>query len=56
MEDAYNIGDVTFRQIRSEAERKRDAIISIIDKAYKECPHSEAVPHAIYEAIAEHIR
>jgi hypothetical protein len=45
-----------FRPIRSEAERKRDAIISIIDKAYKECPHSEAVPHAIYEAIAEHIR
>lgn len=45
-----------FRPIRSEAERKRDAIISIIDKAYKECPHREAVPHAIYEAIAEHIR
>lgn len=45
-----------FRPISTEAERKRDAIISIIDKAYKECPHSEAVPHAIYEAIAEHIR
>lgn len=45
-----------FRPTRSEAERKRDAIISIIDKAYKECPHGDTVPHAIYEAIAEHIR
>lgn len=45
-----------FRPIRSEAERKRDAIISIIDKAYKDCPHSDAVSHAIYEAIADHIR
>lgn len=47
---------IEFRPVRSEAERKRDAIISIIDKAYKDCPHSDAVSQAIYEAIAEHIR
>lgn len=27
MEDAYNIGDVIFRPIRTEAERKRDAVV-----------------------------
>ncbi|CAH5464586.1 hypothetical protein AI2941V1_0282, partial [Enterobacter cloacae] len=45
-----------FRPIRSEADKKRDSIISMIEKAYKDCPHSDAVPQAIYEAIAEHIR
>ncbi|WP_148244815.1 hypothetical protein [Enterobacter asburiae] len=45
-----------FRPIRSEADKKRDIIISKIEKAYKDCPHSDAVPQAIYEAIAEHIR
>ena len=30
MEDAYNIGDVTFRHIISEAERKRDAAVKTI--------------------------
>lgn len=44
-----------FRPIRSEADKKRDIIISKIEKAYKDCPHSDAVPQAIYEAIAEHI-
>ncbi|EKY3929380.1 hypothetical protein N8Q41_15115 [Enterobacter hormaechei subsp. steigerwaltii] len=44
------------RPIRSEADKKRDSIISMIEKAYKDCPHSDAVPQAIYEAIAEHIR
>ncbi|KVI64359.1 hypothetical protein AWS52_10835 [Enterobacter cloacae subsp. cloacae] len=47
---------IEFRPIRSEAEKKRDLIISKIEKAYKDCPHSDAVPQAIYEAIAEHIR
>ncbi|EPM3638970.1 hypothetical protein ACTLMW_002805 [Enterobacter roggenkampii] len=45
-----------FRPFRSEADKKREIIISMIEKAYKGCPHSDAVPHAIYEAIAEHIR
>lgn len=45
-----------FRPIRSEADKKREIIISKIEKAYKDCPHSDAVPQAIYEAIAEHIR
>ncbi|EKM6438146.1 hypothetical protein PU783_000275 [Cronobacter sakazakii] len=45
-----------FRPIRSEADKKRDSIIAEIGKAYKNCPHSEAVPYAIYEAIAKHIR
>lgn len=45
-----------FRPIRSEADKKRDGIIQVIERAYKDCPHSEAVPQAIYEAIAEHLR
>lgn len=45
-----------FRPIRSEADKKRDIIIQVIERAYKDCPHSEAVPQAIYEAIAEHLR
>lgn len=45
-----------FRPVRSEADKNRDLIISKIEKAYKDCPHSDAVPQAIYEAIAEHIR
>lgn len=45
-----------FRPIRSEADKKRDIIIYKIEIAYKDCPHSDAVPQAIYEAIAEHIR
>lgn len=45
-----------FRPIRSEADKKRDSVIQMIEKAYKDCPHSEAVPQAIYEAIAEHLR
>lgn len=48
--------DIEFRPIRSEADKKRDIIISKIEKAYKDCPHSDAVPQEIYEAIAEHIR
>lgn len=30
IEDAYNIGDVTFRPIRSEADRKRDEAVKTI--------------------------
>ncbi|WP_105546182.1 hypothetical protein [Cronobacter sakazakii] len=41
-----------FRPIRSEADRKRDAIISVIEQVYKQCPHSDAVPYAVYDAIA----
>lgn len=48
--------EVSFRPIRSEADKKRDIIISKIEKAYIDCPHSDAVPQVIYEAIAEHIR
>lgn len=48
--------DIEFRPIRSEADKKRDIIISKIEKAYKDCQHSDAVPQEIYEAIAEHIR
>lgn len=47
---------IEFRPIRSEADKQRDIIISKIEKAYKDCPHSDAVPQAIYEAIEEHIR
>jgi hypothetical protein len=47
---------IQFRPIRSEEDKQRDIIISKIEKAYKDCPHSDAVPQAIYEAIAEHIR
>lgn len=50
MEDAYNIGDVTFRQILTEAERKREearkamyAAMNIIDGD---------IADAIYDAIA----
>ena len=31
MEDAYNLGDVTFRPIRSEADKKRDDMANAID-------------------------
>lgn len=55
-EEAFIPGDIEFRPIRSEADKKRGSIISKIEKAYKDCPHSDAVPQAIYEAIAEHIR
>ncbi|MCK7230940.1 hypothetical protein L8P23_02225 [Enterobacter roggenkampii] len=54
--EEFQSSNWTFRPIRSEAEKKRDSIISMIEKAYKDCPHSDAVPQAIYEAIAEHIR
>lgn len=54
--DAYKHKTLSFRPIRSKADKQRDLIISKIEKAYKDCPHSDAVPQAIYEAIAEHIR
>ena len=47
---SYNRAE--FRPIKSEADKKRDSILLAIEKAYKDCPHSEAVPQAIYEAIA----
>lgn len=40
-----------FRPIRSEADKKRDEIMSAIDKALRECPHRDAVPEALLEAI-----
>ncbi|MWF13649.1 hypothetical protein [Escherichia coli] len=40
-----------FRPIRSEADKKRDEIMSAIDKALRECPHKDAVPEALLEAI-----
>lgn len=52
----YSLPHGSFRPIRSEADKKRDIIISKIEKAYIDCPHSDAVPQVIYEAIAEHIR
>lgn len=54
--DAYKHKTLSFRPIRSETDKKREILISMIEKAYKDCPHSDAVPQAIYEAIAEHIR
>lgn len=55
IEDAYNIGDVTFRPIRSEAERKRD---DICDKIYGAMTSAERkdnrsdMAEEIYDAIA----
>lgn len=53
MEDAYNIGDVTFRPIRSEAERKRDeAIAKITDAICGEIPDTGMATAAKYAARA----
>ncbi|EOZ0650985.1 hypothetical protein ACP6OV_003350 [Cronobacter muytjensii] len=41
-----------FRPIRSEADKRRDAIISAIEQVNNQCPHSDAVPYAVYDAIA----
>lgn len=55
MDDAYNIGDVTFRPIRSEADRKRD---DICDKIYgaminaKRKDNRSDMAEEIYDAIA----
>lgn len=53
-EDAYNIGDVTFRPIRSESNRKRDiAVGKIFDVICKSLTdESESTSFAIYDAIA----
>lgn len=59
MEDAYNIGDVTFRPIRSEAEWKREkAIAALVDfKIGYHCHPKAAESYlrevtALYDAIA----
>lgn len=55
IEDAYNIGDVTFRPIRPEAERRRD---DICDKIYgamtnaKRKDNRSDMAEEIYDAIA----
>lgn len=56
MEDAYNIGDVTFRPIRSEADRKRDAAVEAIDywmpEFIPDTPNKYYHAKKIYDAIA----
>ncbi|QZD26118.1 PHD finger protein [Klebsiella phage vB_KpnS_MK54] len=53
MEDAYNIGDVTFRPIRSEADRKREkAIAKITDAICGEIPDTGMATAAKYAARA----
>lgn len=55
MDDAYNIGDVTFRPIRSEADKKRedalDAIYGAIASAERAHNRSDEADK-VYEAIA----
>lgn len=55
-EDAYNIGDVTFRPIRTEAELKRDAAVEAIDRYMPEfipdTPNDYYNAKKIYDAIA----
>ena len=48
IEDAYNIGDVTFRPIRTEAERKRDAAVD----AFNCLSPIELSGELAYDAIA----
>lgn len=56
MDDAYNIGDVTFRPMRSEADRKRDAAVEAIDRYMPEfipdTPNDYYNAKKIYDAIA----
>lgn len=52
MEDAYSIGDVTFRPLRTEAECKRDAAIEIMTQILCSPSQSSATAKKIYEAIA----
>lgn len=51
-EDAYNIGDVTFRPIRSEAERKRDAAKNAIAELCRSSASNGHSADLIYDAIA----
>lgn len=54
MDDAYNIGDVTFRPIRSEAERKRDEAVAQLNNfvAMGKFALDEDLASAVYDAIA----
>lgn len=54
IEDAYNIGDVTFRPIRSEAERKRDEAVAQLNNfvAMGKFALDKDLACAVYDAIA----
>lgn len=55
IEDAYNIGDVTFRPLRTEAERKREVAIDAILSDMRTIPCDLALRDevaVIYDAIA----
>lgn len=52
MEDAYNIGDVTFRPIHSEADRKRDAAKNAIAELCRSSASNGHSADLIYDAIA----
>ena len=56
IEDAYYIGDVTFRPLRSEADKKRDAAIESIDwympEFIPDTPNELYHAKKIYDAIA----
>lgn len=58
MEDAYNIGDVTFRAIRPEADRKRDIATQSMNSVWREIAGKEVngkllgIYEVIYDAIA----
>lgn len=56
VEDAYNIGDVTFRPIRSKAEQKRGAAVEAIDwympEFITDTPNEYYHAKKIYDAIA----
>lgn len=51
-EDAYNIGDVTFRPIRSEADRKRDESLRVIYEILDAGTSTKQDAADIYDAIA----
>lgn len=51
-EDAYNIGDVIFRPLRTEAECKRDAAIEIMTQILCSPSQASATAKKIYDAIA----
>lgn len=57
-EDAYNIGDVIFRPIRSKAERKRDIAMQSMNSVWRDIAGKEvngkllSIYEVIYDAIA----
>nr|DAE49001.1 MAG TPA: PHD finger protein 1 domain, PHD finger protein [Caudoviricetes sp.] len=52
IEYAYNIGDITFRQLRTEAERKRDAAVEAMQR---EADEGDSWIYSEYEIIYDAI-